>query len=166
MMAVVRKKNRYAAMHAARKEYGVDEEMYRDMLQKRYRVSSATKLTDGQIADLVAVISGNKKSLSGDPRLAHGKPKNWTKASSKSPMYGKIYALLCHNLDRGRDRWSWAYVRGTAQKLFGSDKVVIALEMMTDNQLWRLVAALQKHSNRLDKAAGLSCWRPSRKRSR
>lgn len=144
----------YAKIHIAKKETGLSDADYRALLEGRFGVSSAKELTDNQVGELL----GFFRSLGWQARQpanqeraqkpGSGRPGNWHDPA-RNPMYRKLYALICHNAARN---WSWAYVRGTARHMARSDPGrPTELEWLDPGQLHGLVAAMQKHSNRLDR---------------
>lgn len=62
---------------------------------------------------------------------------------SLKPMFRKLYAIL-----KEQDL-TWNYINGMAKQMFGVDRA----NWLTYDQLYKLVAALQKHANRKNKEA-------------
>ncbi len=126
----------------ARREMGLSDLAYRDVLRRAARKRSSKSMSQHELNRVLLEFyrMGWQPKLKDSPN--HGRPANWH-VDSRNPMYGKIYALMCDN------NWSWAYVRGTVNKMFGHDNVARSLEFLDLSDLHKLVAALQIHANRL-----------------
>jgi phage gp16-like protein len=75
------RRNLLARIHIARKEMGLDEETYRDLLRRETGASSAAALDD----------AGLEKALAAFRRMGW-RPRRWRPASRK-PWVRKVYAL-------------------------------------------------------------------------
>lgn len=121
-----------AAIHAAKRDLGMEDDTYRDMLWTVARVRSAKDLD----------FAGRKKVL--DHMKACGwvavkKPNEWgfikTAAPAHQPLLRKICAV-CLDMKVGK-----AYAEGVAKR---QHKVERKLEMMDENELWMLAGALER----------------------
>ena len=117
---------RIAAIHMGKKQLGLDDDTYRDMLEQVTGKRSAKDMTDD---DLVKVIQ-HLDQLGFSKREFGNKPKV---KLSKEALIGKIEAHLAEN------KLHWNYAKGIAKQMFQKE----ALEFCTENQLWRIVAALE-----------------------
>lgn len=111
-----------AKIHVAKKQLGLDDETYRDMLWTVARVRSAADLDE----------AGRRKVL--EHLTARGfrtrRKGRSTPAADKGPLIGKIRALLGERPD--------AYADGMARRMFHVER----FEWCTADQLRRIVAAL------------------------
>lgn len=124
---------RIAAIHMGKKQLGLDDDTYRDMLEQVTGKRSAKDMTDD---DLVKVIQ-HLDQLGFSKREFGNKPKV---KLSKDALIGKIEAHLAEN------KLHWNYAKGIAKQMFQKE----ALEFCTENQLWRIVAALEYKKKRTD----------------
>lgn len=124
---------RIAAIHMGKKQLGLDDDTYRDMLEQ---VTGKRSAKDMQDDDLVKVIQ-HLDQLGFSKREFGNKPKV---KLSKEALIGKIEAHLAEN------RLHWNYAKGIAKQMFQKE----ALEFCTENQLWRIVAALEYKKKRTD----------------
>ncbi len=130
-----------AKIHIAKKELGLSDELYRDILQSRYKKDSAAKLNRFQAEDLVAHF---KKQGFKVKRKAGGK------ASSSSPTYDKpmarkIVALWINMALAGTIRYSSdAALQAYVKRMTG----VANLAWCDDSQLFKLIEALKKWAKR------------------
>ena len=124
---------RIAAIHMGKKQLGLDDDTYRDMLEQVTGKRSAKDMTDD---DLVKVIQ-HLDQLGFSKRDFGNKPKV---KLSKEALIGKIEAHLTEN------KLHWNYAKGIAKQMFQKE----ALEFCTENQLWRIVAALEYKKKRTD----------------
>lgn len=124
---------RIAAIHMGKKQLGLDDDTYRDMLEQVTGKRSAKDMSDD---DLVKVIQ-HLDQLGFSKREFGNKPKV---KLSKEALIGKIEAHLAEN------KLHWNYAKGIAKQMFQKE----ALEFCTENQLWRIVAALEYKKKRTD----------------
>ena len=124
---------RIAAIHMGKKQLGLDDDTYRDMLEQVIGKRSAKDMSDD---DLVKVIQ-HLDQLGFSKREFGNKPKV---KLSKEALIGKIEAHLAEN------KLHWNYAKGIAKQMFQKE----ALEFCTENQLWRIVAALEYKKKRTD----------------
>lgn len=124
--------HRLAAIHLGKKELGMDDDTYRDLLQQVTGKRSAKELNDDE---LVAVLK-RLEELGFSKKEFGTKPK--VKAS-KDALMGKIEALLTDA------ELHWNYAIGIAKKMFKKE----ALEFCTESELHRIVAALEYRKKRL-----------------
>ncbi len=125
---------RLAAIHIGKKTLGLDEETYRDLLESAAGVRSAADATNAGLdavlkrMDELGFKKTTKKNVGTRPRPA----------KDKVALIAKIEALLT---DAARP---WSYAEGLAKQMFGKEK----LDFCTGDQLWRMVAALEKDKAR------------------
>ncbi|OTG68290.1 GemA protein [Acinetobacter sp. ANC 4470] len=122
---------RIAAIHMGKKSLNLDDDTYRDMLEQVTGKRSAKDMTDD---DLVKVIQ-HLDQLGFSKRNFGEKPKV---KLSKEALMSKIEAHLAEN------KLHWNYAKGIAKQMFQKE----ALEFCTENQLWRIVAALEYKKKR------------------
>ncbi|KHS06582.1 hypothetical protein RM61_15040 [Xanthomonas phaseoli pv. phaseoli] len=136
-LAFSTRKTQLAKIHLAAKQKGLDEATYRALLVRITGKDSAAKMTTQERALVIAefVRLGFKDvQRTGRKRQWPGQPKNLDEV----PMLRKVQALLA---DAKRP---WAYAHNTAKQMYGIDRV----EFLNQDQLHRLVAALQVDANR------------------
>lgn len=128
------RRNDLAKIHVAKKQLGLDDETYRDMLWTLARVRSAADLDD---AGRKAVLE-HLQARGFRPKRKRGP----TPAGDRAPLLRKVYALL-------GDR-PVAYAEGILKHMFG-DAAPARLEWATPEQLRKAVAALsydqRRHQN-------------------
>lgn len=119
-----------AAIHCAKKELGLDDDTYRDLLFTVARVRSAADLD----------WTGRKRVLEHMKTRGAGKgakPNQWTfidrAAADRQPLLRKICAV-CRAMKVGK-----SYAEGVAKRQHGVDR---RLEMMDHGELWLLAGAL------------------------
>lgn len=126
-----------AQIHIAKKELGLEEDTYRDMLWTIGRVRSSGDLDHAGRRRVLEHLASrgwiNKKASA--PR----KPNEWafidTAAQDKRPLLRKI-CVQCRELGVGKE-----YAEGVAKRQHGIDR---KLEMMSYGELWILVGALER----------------------
>lgn len=122
---------RLAAIHLGKKELGLDDDTYRDLLEQ---VTGKRSAKDLNTDELVAVLKRYEE-------LGFTKPEFGTKPkvkASKEALIGKIEALLTDA------ELHWNYAIGIAKKMFKKE----ALEFCSENELYRIVAALEYRKKR------------------
>lgn len=122
---------RLAAIHMGKKALNLDEDTYRDMLGN---VTGKRSAKDMDMDDLLKVIQ-HLDQLGFSKRNFGSKPKV---KLSKGALIGKIEAHLTEN------KLHWNYAKGIAKQMFQKE----ALEFCTENELWRIVAALEYKAKR------------------
>ena len=131
-----------AAIHVAKKQLGLDDDAYRDMLFTVARVRSAADLDH---AGRQAVIEHLRKRgftrpvTRPEPPRDHGRKP--AVPADRQALVNKLEALLA---DAARP---WNYVRSMAKRMFGLDQ----LEWASADQLRRLVAALEYDKQRRER---------------
>lgn len=118
-----------AKIHIAKKQLGLDDETYRNMLWTVARVKSSADLDD----------AGRKQVLEHMKARGFKAPTKPDVTSIKRPLIGKIGALLADM------KLSWAYAEGIAKQMHGRDK----LEWCTAQELRGIVTALVKRQQGL-----------------
>ena len=126
-----------AVVHVGKKELGLDDDTYRDLLE---RITSKRSARDLKIEELNKVIRAlEQKGFKHESKRSFGtKP---DVASFKEPLIGKIEALLA---DKKRH---WNYAIGLAKQMFGKEK----LEFCTKSELHRIASALEYDAKRKPK---------------
>jgi phage gp16-like protein len=133
-----------AKIHIAKKELGMDNDTYREMLRTHGGVSSSKDLTLIGAAKVLAHLERcgfkPKAGKAGD----RARPKVGV---DRQPLIGKIGALLA---DAGRP---WAYADGVAKRLFANTTKVERIEFCDVAHLAKVVAALGFDAKRRAKKA-------------
>jgi len=123
-----------ARIHLAKKELGLDDDTYRDLLQSLTGQRSAAGLdAKGRWKVMQHLAQAGAKSARGDHP---GKPA--IVRTDKAPLISKIEAQLA---EAGRP---WAYVHAMAKKMFKHDQI----QLCDPDQLRRIVAALAYDARR------------------
>lgn len=129
-----RRKQQLAAIHAGKKQLALDDDTYRDLLQRVTGQRSAAGLSERQRVDVL----GELRRL-GMPEAARSWPgEPAPNLMQARPMLRKVRALLA---DAKRP---WAYAHATAEQMHQITRV----EWLNDTQLHALVSALQIDANR------------------
>lgn len=137
-----------AKIHVGKKQLGMDEATYRDVLQ---RVTGKASLKLMSIDELKKVVKDFKR-LGFVPKPAGLPTGSSAKAKQSAPKYGKkphtttnrqslinkIEAILA---DKGLH---WNYAHGIAKKMFGVNRV----NWLTDEKLYKVVQALAVYQKR------------------
>ncbi len=124
-----------ARIHLAKKQLGLDDETYREMLMSLTGKSSAGDMNRHErwtVLQEVARLGTRVSEAQGHP----GKPQ--APAPEKAPLLSKIEAQLAE-----ADR-PWAYANAMAKRMFGVDLV----QWCHPDQLRRIVAALEYDARR------------------
>jgi hypothetical protein len=123
-------------IHMAKAKLGLDDETYRSMLWTVARVRSSADLDH---AGRRRVIEHLKSRGWESSKPTSKKPNEWSFIDSapenKRPLLKKIL-MLCRDLEAGK-----SYAEGVAKRQCGFDR---RLEMMTANELWLVVGALER----------------------
>ncbi|MBF8271572.1 MAG: hypothetical protein HW380_677 [Magnetococcales bacterium] len=136
-----------AKIHIAKKELGLDDDAYREILQGRYGVTSSKGMSDADVRDFLShcVLMGVefRKNKSGSPSsgIWQGRPHP---AADRKPMINKIIKL-CDLLGQlGEGKTFLRYADGVAKNMFfrGQDNVEIFVEHLDHQQLHKVVTAL------------------------
>lgn len=133
------KKILMAKIHIAKKDLGLDDDTYRDVL---WRVTGKRSCKDMTIAQLQDVVKDMEKS-GFKPKAAPKHGKKPSVVGKREPLMGKIHAMLT---DMGLH---WNYAHGMADSMFKIKR----LQWLNDNQLYKLTQALSVHQNREAKKA-------------
>lgn len=122
-----------AKIHIAKKELGLDDDTYRDMLWNLCRVTSAADLSPAGRRDVIRHLESV-----GFKGKRKGRPANMDRGGSRAAQLGKIEALLTIG---GK---SWAYADGIAKRICKVDKVA----WVPDWELYKIITALTKHAKK------------------
>jgi len=136
------KRREIAKIQIARKELGMAEEVYRNLLWTLGRAKSSADLDHaGRRRVLDHMRACGWKPKAGKPHP--GKPHN-TNTPDRGPLLGKVEALLA---DARRE---WAYADGLAKSMFGIERVAFCHA----GQLHKMVAALEIDKRRRAQRGG------------
>ena len=122
-------------IHLAKKELGLDDDLYRVVLHNVCGVDSAGDLDEPNRRKLLAYFRG--KGFGKSKGAFPGKPHNFDDPI-KNPMYRKIEALLADA------RRPWSYVDSIAFRMFK----VKRLTFCTFDQLHKIVSAMVADASR------------------
>jgi phage gp16-like protein len=128
-----------AMIHLAKKDLGLDDDMYRDILQQCCGVESSAELDQPNRRKLLAFFRGRGWGRK-DPR--HNRPKNMN-APDRSRLLKKIEALLTES---GRP---WSYADALAKRICKVD----SLTFCKPEHLSKIIAALVYDAKRNGRAA-------------
>lgn len=132
-----------AKIHIARQQLGMDEDSYRDMLQRVAGVRSAADLNPSQAHAVLAELQ--RMGFAPRPtKKSQGKPHNLN-AQSMPAMMTKVEALLADM------QLPWAYADGIAKQMFGIERCAW---IRKESQLKALIAALYNRQKKTQKGAG------------
>ena len=126
-------RNNLAKIHIAKKELGLDDDIYRDILHTQFKKASSRDLSDFQCLKLLQHFESLGWKQAEGKKKSHGrKPHNM----DKSAYLSKIEALLA---EAGR---SWAYANGMAKHMYKIDNIQFCDQV----QLRGIVSALVKNA--------------------
>lgn len=127
------RKRELAKIHVAKKQLGINEEVYRQMLQEIAGVVSARDLDDeGRRAVIEHLVSRGFKLKRGKKPYP-GTPNNLF-ATDRGLQLRKVEAILSEN------RKSWTYADAIAKRMFGVERV----GWCHSEQLQGIITALEK----------------------
>jgi phage gp16-like protein len=141
----VRKRD-LAKIHIAKKELGLDDETYRDILEQIAGVRSSALLDE----DSRILVIKRFKELGFKPAVkkecgyrsvhksAQKSGMHMPTSADRAPLLSKIGAILADQ------KISWAYADGMAKKMFGVDRV----RWLHPDQLSKVAVALIYHQKR------------------
>lgn len=128
-----------AVIHVGKKELGLDDETYRDMLEHVTGKRSAKELSISELNKVIRDLE--QKGFKHESKRSFGtKP---DVASQKEPLMRKIEALLADQ------QLHWNYAKAIAEQMFNKE----ALEFCTKKELYRIVAALEYKKKRTQDGA-------------
>ena len=130
-----------AKIKIAQKELGMADEAYRAMLLRVTGKNSCAAMDTGELEAVLAEMVRFGFAPKPTAKDKYGKPH--LRRTAAAPLLGKIEALLA---DGG---YHWNYAHAMARRMFGREKV----EYLDNDQLHKLVAALQIAANRKQKGA-------------
>lgn len=140
-----------AKIHIAKKELGLDDDTYRDVLERVTGKRSCKKML---IGELEAVIK-DMESRGFTPKAAPKHGKKPSVVGKRQPLMDKIEAMLA---DMGLH---WNYAHGMGDKMFGIKR----LQWLNDSQLYKLTQALSVHQQREAKKAAKQAASNERKKA-
>lgn len=136
LTAEQQRKRDLAQIHIAKAQLGLDDDTYRDILQRIGKVSSSRDLST---TDRLRVLQHLKtKGWKPKPRAAASKGAPRTVSKDKAPLLGKIGALLTDM------QLPWSYANGIAKQMFRVERA----DWCDPLQLHKIVAALTYKSNK------------------
>ena len=145
------KKILMAKIHIAKKDLGLDDDTYRDVL---WRVTGKRSCKDMTIAQLQDVVKDMENS-GFKPKAAPKHGKKPSVVGKREPLMGKIHAMLT---DMGLH---WNYAHGMADSMFKIKR----LQWLNDSQLYKLTQALSVHQQREAKKAAKEAAANERKKA-
>jgi len=134
------RKNQLAKIHIAKKDLGLADENYREILSARFGADSARDLSAGQLDELVRYFKSlgwRPKRAGKNRKSAEARPRNMG-SEGRGPLLEKIEAYLA-----AADR-PWAYADGIARRVCKVDRAA----WCTPQQLRKIVAALAYDAKR------------------
>lgn len=135
--------NALAQIHIAKKQLGLDDDTYRDMLFGLARVRSAADLDHAGRQKVLDHLKASGFKPAAPKQPTPGRPRNMNHAE-KGAMLRKVEALL---LSAGRE---WEYAHAMCRQMFHKER----LEFINEAELHKLVAALEVDKRRrADRAA-------------
>lgn len=140
-----------AKVHIGKKELGLDDATYRDVLERVTGKRSCKKML---IGELEAVIK-DMESRGFKPKAAPKHGKKPSVVGKREPLMGKIHAMLT---DMGLH---WNYAHGMADSMFKIKR----LQWLNDSQLYKLTQALSVHQQREAKKAAKQAASNERKKA-
>lgn len=140
-----------AKIHIAKKDLGLDDDTYRDVL---WRVTGKRSCKDMTIAQLQDVVKDMENS-GFKPKAAPKHGKKPSVVGKREPLMGKIHAMLT---DMGLH---WNYAHGMADSMFKIKR----LQWLNDSQLYKLTQALSVHQQREAKKAAKQAASNERKKA-
>ena len=123
-----------AKLHIAKKDLGLTDDIYRDMLEGVTGKRSGADLSVKELVAVIAELRAKGWQPKSTPRYGR-KPK--VRGAAK-PQLAKVEALLA---DNGRP---WAYAEGIAKRMYGVEK----LEWCDETQISGVMVALVKDARR------------------
>lgn len=133
-----------ARLHCLKKELGLDDDAYRDILEARTGQRSAADLDDAALARVVAALGEQKPK--GAPVVNEWAWVN-TALAEKRDILWKIRRITMNlGIKRGQQI---AYAEGVAARIAGCER---HLRMMTTGELWKLIGPLERTAHYKAKA--------------
>ncbi|MBF0165408.1 MAG: DUF1018 domain-containing protein [Magnetococcales bacterium] len=148
---------RLAAVHCERKQRGIPEEAYRDLLRAEFGVASAKDLTDMQLWRLAAILRGEVGPTS-------GRPESPTRRPTPRPEVRRLCAKIFRQCQSLSDAGFLPLEPGKSLKdyadaiaynvLFRGQNISVKHELLEGWQLVKVVQALAMHQKRHGVATG------------
>lgn len=144
-----------AKIHIAKKDLGLDEDTYRDMIENRYGKRSSKDLSINQLVDLVEHLKG--QGFKPKPKRAPGKV---MPSEDREKLIRKIRALWVslHHLGVLRDASEEALASFARRVTGGKETGIADLAWLDGNAAYKVVEALKAMAER----DGGVCWEPYR----
>jgi phage gp16-like protein len=121
-----------AKIKIGQQRLGIDDATYRALLERVTGCRSCTEMDVGQLESVLTVM--RQKGFV----PTSSKHKRPNARASADPMMGKVGALLADN------KLPWNYAHAMARRMFRVDRV----EWLSDENMHKLIAALQIHADR------------------
>ena len=134
-----RRRKLIAKVKIGQQQLGLDDDTYRALLEGAVGKRSAAKMTETELAKVVAVMEAQGFQALTNKHQAN-KP---DVTASKRPLMNKLEALLADG------NKPWRYAEAMAERMFGRKQ----LQWLDHDELHKLVAALQIQANRANKEA-------------
>lgn len=142
------KKALMAKVHIGKKDLGLDDDTYRDVLWRVTGKRSCSDMTITQLQEVVKDMESNGFKPKATPK--HGKKPDVI--TRRKNLMSKIEAILA---DMGLH---WNYAHGMADKMFQIKR----LQFLSDNQLYKVTQALSVHQRREAKKAAAEAAKNSK----
>lgn len=130
-----------AKIHIAKKELGLTDETYRDLLHFHFKVDSAAKLNARQCTVFINHLKA--RGWKPKPSAKSSTGKRPYKAKGRAPL-GKEALLSKIEAHLTERQLHWNYAHAMAKRICKVDRV----EFCDAEQLWKLVAAFEYDSKR------------------
>ena len=144
-----------AKIHIAKKELGLEDEIYRDILYRKFRVSSSKSLSDSQAMVLINhfKVLGWKQSVSSRQKAEGSKPKKYDDlgkrdAYAATPAQLRMIEAMWHDIYRGNDE-----TKHLRQFLFNHFKVSDIRFLEKDTTAHQVIEALKQMQQRRAQSA-------------
>ena len=145
------KKILMAKVHIAKKDLNLDDDTYRDVLERVTGKRSCKGMVIAELESVIKDMEGRGFNVKKAPK--HGKKPDVIER--REPLMGKIHAMLT---DLGLH---WNYAHGMADKMFKIKR----LQWLNDSQLYKLTQALSAHQIREGKKAALAAAKAEPKKA-
>lgn len=127
------RKKMIAKIHIAQSQLGLDDDIYRDLLENTTGCRSCSEMTNEQLEKVLKTLK-----TKGFQDNYHNVGRMPVHFAEHRPMMNKLAVLL---KETGK---TWDYAHATANNMFGKEKV----NLLNGDELHKLVSALQIYANR------------------
>lgn len=122
-------------IHIGKKQLGLDDDVYRDVLAQATGKRSCKDMDDGELAAVLNLLQQKGFGADVGAKAYQRTPLHF---AEQGAMMRKMGALLTQT---GK---TWGYAHGMARKMFSMDSV----QQLNTHQMHKLLAALQIYANR------------------